>query len=102
MTANLMRNLHKANSAMGKSMERLSRGLRINAADDGPADPTASERLRSRIEELEGAIRETRTAGDIMDIARRPGRGERHHRQPAQACHPGHEQRRHRRRAWTK
>lgn len=64
----IMRNLKQTGFSMGKSMEKLASGYRINTAADGPSDLIASERLRSRIESLEKAIQNVRTSGNIMDI----------------------------------
>lgn len=54
--------------AMGKSIEKLSSGYRINSAADGPADLIISEKLRSQIEGLERAIQNTTETKNLLSI----------------------------------
>ncbi len=53
---NAYRNLSKTNNMMGKSLERLSSGFRINRAADDAAGLVKSERLRSEINGARQAI----------------------------------------------
>ena len=52
----LINSINRNFSGMFTSMERLSSGLRINRASDGPADLVISEQLRSRIASLQQEI----------------------------------------------
>jgi flagellin-like hook-associated protein FlgL len=52
---NTYRQLTGANNAMGKSMEKLSSGLRINRAGDDAAGLAISEKMRGQIRGLEMA-----------------------------------------------
>ena len=65
---NIYRNLRSAGVSMGKSMEKLSSGFRINVAEDGPADLIISEQLRAQIEGLERAIRNTTETKNLLSI----------------------------------
>jgi flagellin len=58
---NSYRNLSKTNNAMGKSLEKLSSGFRINRAADDAAGLVKSENLRA---EINGAKRATQNAQD--------------------------------------
>ncbi|MEZ5281217.1 MAG: flagellin [Acidimicrobiales bacterium] len=53
---NAFRNLSTTNSSMGKSLEKLSSGFRINRAADDAAGLVKSERLRSEINGTRQAI----------------------------------------------
>lgn len=52
----LLRSINTSRSSMFLSLERLSSGLRINRASDGPADLVISEKLRSQIASLNQEI----------------------------------------------
>ncbi|RKX27979.1 MAG: hypothetical protein DRP47_05520 [Candidatus Zixiibacteriota bacterium] len=52
----LIRSINSSRNKMFISLERLSSGLRINHASDGPADLVISERLRSQIASLNQEI----------------------------------------------
>jgi len=58
---NAYRNLSKTNTRMGKSLEKLSSGFRINRAADDAAGLVKSENLRS---EINGTRRATQNAQD--------------------------------------
>ncbi len=62
------RNLASASVTMGKSIEKLSSGFRINTAADAPADLVMSEQLRAQIEGLERAIRNTTETKNLLSI----------------------------------
>ncbi|MCP3934363.1 MAG: flagellin, partial [Actinomycetia bacterium] len=53
---NAFRNLSSTNQQMGKSLEKLSSGFRINRAADDAAGLVKSERLRSEINGTRQAI----------------------------------------------
>jgi len=54
---NAQRNLQKSTLALGKSLERLSSGLRINRAGDDAAGLAISESLRAQVRGLNVAVR---------------------------------------------
>ena len=62
-------NLNKTNSAMGKSLERLSSGLKINRGADGPAGLVISEQQRAQIIGLQTAIENTSKAVNVVQTA---------------------------------
>lgn len=66
MSLNAQRNLGKSQSALGKSMERLSSGLRINSAKDDAAGLAISDRMTSQIRGLNQAAR---NANDGISLA---------------------------------
>ena len=54
---------------MGKSLERLSSGYRINRGADGPADLVISEQLRAQTAGLQRAVKNTQEASNVLGIA---------------------------------
>lgn len=66
MSLNAQRNLGKSQSALGKSMQRLSSGLRINSAKDDAAGLAISDRMTSQIRGLNQAAR---NANDGISLA---------------------------------
>lgn len=62
-------NLAKANSAVSKSVERLSSGLKINRGADGPAALVISEKQRAQIAGLRQAIGNTEKAVSLVQTA---------------------------------
>ncbi|KUK15371.1 MAG: Flagellin domain protein, partial [Petrotoga mobilis] len=54
---NAWRQLDSANNAMGKSLEKLSSGLRINRAGDDAAGLSISEKMRAQIRGLDMAVK---------------------------------------------
>jgi flagellin len=54
---------------MGKSLEKLSSGMRINRAADGPAQLMISEQLRSQIGGLNQAVDNSETAISMIQTA---------------------------------
>jgi flagellin len=73
MTLNLTRNIGLTYNLLGKSMEKLASGLRINHAADDPAGLIISEQMRSRIaslnqeiENISNQINKYATAGSAM------------------------------------
>jgi flagellin len=66
---NTQRNLNVNSFNLGKSLEKLSSGFRINVAADGPADLIISEGLRAQISGLRAAIRNSQEAANFVGIA---------------------------------
>jgi len=61
--------LNSTNSAMEKSIQKLSTGLRINSAADDAAGFAISEKMRAQISGLEVAIRNTQDATSMLQVA---------------------------------
>jgi flagellin len=61
--------LAQQNKGLTKSLERLSTGLRINRGSDDPAGLIASEKLRSNIAKIEGAVSNAERAEQVVNIA---------------------------------
>ena len=66
---NAYRNLSQSQGAVGKSLERLSSGLRINRAADDAAGLVNSENLRSKIGGLKVATRNAQDAISVVQTA---------------------------------
>ncbi|TFE29031.1 flagellin [Cohnella luojiensis] len=66
---NTHRNLLLNNTAAGKSMEKLSSGLRINRAGDDAAGLAVSEKMRGQIRGLEQAQRNTQDGISFVQTA---------------------------------
>jgi flagellin len=56
------RNLNMTSGALGKSINRLSTGLRINSAADDPAGLIASEGMRAQLSGMDAALRNNQDA----------------------------------------
>ncbi|HHT36790.1 MAG TPA: flagellin [Firmicutes bacterium] len=69
MAINAYRNVNLRYSALMKSMERLSSGLRINRAADDPAGLAISERMRAQIRGLKQASRNAQDAISMLQVA---------------------------------
>lgn len=63
---NSHRNLQENQAAMGKTLERLSSGLKINRASEGPASLVISEQMRAQIAGLNQAIDNSETAISLV------------------------------------
>lgn len=63
------RNLQLTNGRLNKSIERLSSGLRINRAADDAAGLAISERLRTQVNGLNQAERNTQDAVSMIQVA---------------------------------
>ena len=63
---NAHRNLQYNQADLSKSLERLSSGLRINRASDGPAAFAISEHLRSQVVGVNQAIDNSETAVSLL------------------------------------
>jgi flagellin len=66
---NTQRNLNVNSFNLGKTLQKLSSGFRINVAADGPADLVISESLRSQIGGLKAALRNSQEASNLVGIA---------------------------------
>src|SRR3954467_8005290 len=66
---NAYRNLSATDSAMGKSLEKLSSGLRINRAGDDASGLVISENLRSQIGGLKQAVRNAQDGISVVQTA---------------------------------
>lgn len=64
----ITRHMGRASRMQSNAMEQLSSGLRINKASDDPSGLLISEQLRSQIEGLQRAVRNTDEAGSLLDI----------------------------------
>src|SRR5690606_40224278 len=69
MAWNAWRNLSLNAGALGKSVERLSSGLRINRAADDPAGLAISERMRAQIRGLQQAQRNAQDGISLLQVA---------------------------------
>ncbi|WP_108669004.1 flagellin [Peribacillus acanthi] len=66
---NTYRQLNSASSAQGKSMEKLSSGLRINKAGDDAAGLAISEKMRGQIRGLDQASRNAQDGISLIQTA---------------------------------
>jgi len=66
---NAWRSLYQTNSALSKSLEKLSSGLRINRAADDAAGLAISEKMRAQIRGLEQAIRNAQDGISLIQTA---------------------------------
>lgn len=66
---NTYRQFNSANNAQGKSMEKLSSGLRINRAGDDAAGLAISEKMRGQIRGLDQASRNSQDAISMIQTA---------------------------------
>ncbi len=66
---NALRNVAMTNMEFGKSITRLSTGLRINSAADDPAGLIISENFRAQISGLDQAVRNNQDAANMIKTA---------------------------------
>ncbi|PNS00481.1 flagellin [Petrotoga mexicana DSM 14811] len=66
---NAWRQLESANNAMGKSLEKLSSGLRINRAVDDAAGLSISEKMRAQIKGLDMAVKNAQDSISLIQTA---------------------------------
>ncbi|QTA38637.1 flagellin [Thermosipho ferrireducens] len=66
---NAWRNIGATNTAMSKTLERLSSGLRINRAGDDAAGLAISEKMRGQIKGLNMAIKNSQDAISLIQTA---------------------------------
>ena len=69
LSINAQRNLNTTSKALGKALERLSSGSRINRAGDDAAGLAISEGLQSQIRGLEVAVRNSNDAIGFLNTA---------------------------------
>ena len=69
MSLNAQRNLGVSQSALAKSMQRLSSGLRINSAKDDAAGLAISDRMTSQISGLNQAVRNSNDGISLAQTA---------------------------------
>ncbi|MGE0879140.1 MAG: flagellin [Acidimicrobiia bacterium] len=69
MAFNAYRNLSTSNTQMGKSLEKLSSGFRINRAGDDAAGLVISQDLRSQVSGLKQATRNAQDAISVVQTA---------------------------------
>lgn len=63
------RNLQNTNTALNKSLERLSTGFRINRAADDAAGLAVSEKMKAQISGLNQAVRNSQDAISLLQTA---------------------------------
>lgn len=66
---NAQHNLNRSSTALAKSIERLSSGLKVNRGADGPAALVISEKQRAQIAGLDQAIQNTEKAVSLVQTA---------------------------------
>jgi len=66
---NALRNLKQTDDDMSKSLERLSSGLRVNRASDGPATLVISEQMRGQIASIQQAILNSEASISMVQTA---------------------------------
>ena len=66
---NAWRNLTQTDRATGRSMEKLSSGLRINRASDDPAGLVISEKMRAQLSGLSAAAKNVEKAINVVSTA---------------------------------
>jgi len=66
---NALRNVGLTSDALGRTIERLASGLRVNRAADDPAGLIISENLRSQIAGLQQAINNAQDATNMIKTA---------------------------------
>ena len=69
MALNAWRGLSQTNSALGKSLEKLSSGMRINRAADDAAGLAISEKMRGQIRGLNQAVRNAQDGISLLQTA---------------------------------
>ena len=69
MAFNAYRNLSATDTSMGKSLEKLSSGLRINRAGDDASGLVISENLRSQVGGLKQAVRNAQDGISVVQTA---------------------------------
>ena len=70
MTAiNTLNNLNKNSSALSKSLQKVSSGMKINSAADDASGYAISERMRVQIRSLDQANQNTQNGSSMMKVA---------------------------------
>lgn len=65
---NSLRNLNLTQSRLGRSLEKLSSGLKVNTGKDGPAALVISEKLRSQVSGLSQAVDNSEQANSLVQL----------------------------------
>ncbi len=66
---NSLRNLNITQTRLGRSLEKLSSGLKVNTGKDGPAALVISEKLRAQISGLGQAVENSEQAMSLVQLA---------------------------------
>ena len=66
---NSWRNLHATDAKMGKTLERLSSGSKLNRAADGPANLVIAEQMKGQVKSMEQAINNSELAVSMVQTA---------------------------------
>ena len=69
MSLNAQRNLSRTSALMGRALERLSSGLRINRAADDAAGLAISEKMRSQIRGMQQGLRNAQDGVSMIQTA---------------------------------
>ena len=69
MAFNAFRNLTSTNNALGKSLEKLSSGFRINRAADDASGLVISQGLRAQVSGLKQATRNAQDGVSVVQTA---------------------------------
>ncbi|MFN0056820.1 MAG: flagellin [Planctomycetota bacterium] len=64
-----LRNLHRTDKMLSRSLERLSTGLRINQASDDPSGLVISEQLRAQVTGMRQALENSQNASNLLGTA---------------------------------
>ena len=67
---NTLNTLNKNHSALAKSLQKVSSGMRINSAADDASGYAISERMRVQIRSLDQDNRNTQNGNSMMKVAR--------------------------------
>jgi len=65
---NSLRNLNLTQTRLGRSLEKLSSGLKVNTGKDGPAALVISEKLRAQIAGLQQAVDNSEQASSLVQL----------------------------------
>ncbi len=65
---NSLRNLNLTQMRLGRSLEKLSSGLKVNTGKDGPAALVISEKLRAQIAGLQQAVDNSEQANSLVQL----------------------------------
>lgn len=66
---NAHRNLQRNSSRVSKSLQRLSSGMKLNTAGDGPASFVASEQMRAQISSIDQALKNSEASVSMVQTA---------------------------------
>ncbi len=66
---NILGEINKNNKAFGKSIEKLSSGMKINSAGDGASEYSISEKMRAQIRSLDQDSQNAQNARSLLKVA---------------------------------